>query len=94
MDDKKFQIDVLTRLTAIETLLKEQDYKSINERLSNTENTSKNKISSIQNSLIRKNIKQDHGDFYRIENQKQNYRSPYRTDYILFYISHFSHLST
>ena len=42
MDDKKFQIDVLTRLTAIETLLKEQDYKSINERLGNTENISKN----------------------------------------------------
>lgn len=48
MDDKKFQIDVLTRLTAIETLLKEQDYKSINERLSNTENTSKNNKERIE----------------------------------------------
>lgn len=38
MDNNKFQIDVLTRLTAIETLLKEQDYKAINERLNNTEN--------------------------------------------------------
>ncbi len=48
MDDKKFQIDVLTRLTAIETLLKEQDYKSINERLSDTENTSKNNKERIE----------------------------------------------
>ena len=42
MDDNKFQIDVLTRLTAIETLLKEQDYKAINERLNNAENVSRN----------------------------------------------------
>ena len=42
MDDNKFQIDVLTRLTAIETLLKEQDYKAINERLNQTENISRN----------------------------------------------------
>ena len=48
MDDKKFQIDVLTRLTAIETLLKEQDYKSMNERLSDTENTSKNNKERIE----------------------------------------------
>ena len=48
MDDKKFQIDVLTRLTAIETLLKEQDYKSINEKLNDTENTSKNNKERIE----------------------------------------------
>lgn len=42
MNDNKFQIDVLTRLTAIETLLKEQDYKAVNERLNQTENTSRN----------------------------------------------------
>lgn len=42
MDDNKFQIDVLTRLTAIETLLKEQDYKAINERLNQAENVSRN----------------------------------------------------
>lgn len=48
MDDKKFQIDVLTRLTAIETLLKEQDYKSVNERLNDTENTSKNNKERIE----------------------------------------------
>ena len=48
MDDKKFQIDVLTRLTAIETLLKEQDYKSINERLGDTENTARNNKERIE----------------------------------------------
>lgn len=42
MDDNKFQIEVLTRLTAIETTLKEQDYKAVNERLNHAENTSKN----------------------------------------------------
>ena len=42
MDNNKFQIDVLTRLTAIETLLKEQDYKAINERLNQAENVAKN----------------------------------------------------
>lgn len=42
MDDNKFQIDVLTRLTAIETLLKEQDYKAINERLNQAENIARN----------------------------------------------------
>ena len=34
MDDKKFQIEVLERLTAIETTLKQQDYKAINEKIS------------------------------------------------------------
>ena len=47
MDDNKFQIDVLTRLTAIETLLKEQDYKAINERLNNAENVCKNNKEKI-----------------------------------------------
>ena len=42
MDDNKFQIDVLTRLTAIETLLKEQDYKAVNERLNQAENMANN----------------------------------------------------
>ena len=47
MDDNKFQIDVLTRLTAIETLLKEQDYKAINERLNNAENVCQNNKEKI-----------------------------------------------
>lgn len=34
MDDKKFQIEVLERLTAIETTLKQQDYKAISEKVS------------------------------------------------------------
>ena len=52
MNDKDFQIDVLTRLTAIETLLKEQDYKAINERLNNTENKADNnekRLDKIEN---------------------------------------------
>ena len=54
MDDNKFQIDVLTRLTAIETLLKEQDYKAINERLNTAENICKNnkeKIDKIEGNI-------------------------------------------
>lgn len=54
MDDKNFQIDVLTRLTAIETLLKEQDYKAINERLNQAENICKNNKEKIDK--IEKNI--------------------------------------
>lgn len=33
MDDKQFQIKVLERLTAIETTLKQIDYKSISEKI-------------------------------------------------------------
>ena len=40
--EKSFQIQVLERLTAIETTLKSQDYKVINETLNKTENRSKN----------------------------------------------------
>lgn len=40
--EKSFQIQVLERLTAIETTLKNQDYKVINETLNKTENRSKN----------------------------------------------------
>ena len=54
MDNNKFQIDVLTRLTAIETLLKEQDYKAVNERLNNAENMCKNNKEKIDK--IEKNI--------------------------------------
>ena len=34
MNDKDFQIEVLERLTAIETTLKQQDYKAISEKIS------------------------------------------------------------
>lgn len=40
--EKSFQIQVLERLTAIETTLKNQDYRVINETLNKTENRSKN----------------------------------------------------
>ena len=40
MDNKSFEIQVLERLTAIETTLKQQDYKAISERLNHTENRS------------------------------------------------------
>ena len=39
MDNKSFEIQVLERLTAIETTLKQQDYKAISERLNKVENT-------------------------------------------------------
>lgn len=55
MDNNKFQIDVLTRLTAIETLLKEQDYKAVNERLNNSENICKNNKERLDK--IESNIK-------------------------------------
>ena len=42
MDNKSFEIQVLERLTAIETTLKQQDYKAINEKLNQTENRSVN----------------------------------------------------
>lgn len=42
MEEHKFQIEVLTRLAAIETTLKQQDYKAISERLNQAESTSKN----------------------------------------------------
>ena len=40
MDNKSFEIQVLERLTAIETTLKQQDYKAVSERLNKVENTS------------------------------------------------------
>ena len=40
MESKSFEIQVLERLTAIETTLKQQDYKAISERLNKVENTS------------------------------------------------------
>lgn len=41
MDNRSFEMEVLERLTAIETTLKQQDYKAINEKLNDTENRSK-----------------------------------------------------
>lgn len=38
MDSREFEIQVLERLTAIETTLKQQDYKAISERLNKVEN--------------------------------------------------------
>ena len=38
MDSKKFQIEVLERLTAIETTLKQLDYKEIQVKVNKTEN--------------------------------------------------------
>lgn len=40
MEEDKFQIEVLTRLTAIETTLKQQDYKAISEKVNNADNRS------------------------------------------------------
>ena len=37
MENKSFEIQVLERLTAIETTLKQQDYKAVNEKLNQTE---------------------------------------------------------
>lgn len=48
MDNKSFEIQVLERLTAIETTLKQQDYKAINEKLNQTENRSINNKERIE----------------------------------------------
>lgn len=42
MDSREFEIQVLERLTAIETTLKQQDYKAISEKLNKVENTAVN----------------------------------------------------
>lgn len=39
MEDKNFQQQVLERLTALETLLKQQDYKGLNEKYNDLRNT-------------------------------------------------------
>ena len=53
MDSRAFEIQVLERLTAIETTLKSQDYKAVNEKLNQTENRSINneaRITKIEDS--------------------------------------------
>ena len=55
MDNKSFEIQVLERLTAIETTLKQQDYKAISERLNHTENRSignEKRIDRIEDNMI------------------------------------------
>ena len=42
MDSREFEIQVLERLTAIETTLKQQDYKAISEKLNKVENMAVN----------------------------------------------------
>lgn len=48
MDDNKFQMEVMTRLTAIETLLKQLDFREINDKLNKAETTAENNKERIE----------------------------------------------
>ena len=48
MEENKFQVEVLTRLTVLETLIKEQDYKGIREMSENAYNIANNNETRIK----------------------------------------------
>ena len=49
MEDNKFQIEVLSRLSVLETLIKEQDYKGVKETSENAMNKAINNENRIKN---------------------------------------------
>lgn len=49
MEDNKFQIEVLSRLSVLETLIKEQDYKGVKETSENAMNKALNNENRIKN---------------------------------------------
>jgi len=49
MEDNKFQIEVLSRLSVLETLIKEQDYKGVKETSEKALNKSMNNENRIKN---------------------------------------------
>ena len=48
MDDKAFQIEVLERLTAIETTLKQLDFKTLSEKVNNNDK----RVSTLENRVV------------------------------------------
>ena len=55
IDDRDFEITVMTKLTQIETILKEMDYKEVERIARNAENTScnnKKEIEEIKNTNL------------------------------------------
>jgi len=61
MDDSKFQIEVLERLTAIETTLKQLDYKELSEKVNDNDKKVIELENRINNNDKRLNKIEDNG---------------------------------